>query len=49
MVTWKKASAAQMVTKYEVRYRVAGTSKWSRPKAAAASKSSLTITKLKKG
>jgi hypothetical protein len=47
-VTWKKASAAQKITKYQVRYRAKGTSKW-QTKAVSAKKTSLTIKKLKKG
>jgi hypothetical protein len=47
-VTWTRAKAAQKITKYIVKYRVKGTSKW-KSKSVAASKSSLTIKKLKKG
>ncbi len=47
-VNWKKMSAAQKVTKYQVRYRIKGTSKW-KTKTYGASKSSATIKKLKKG
>lgn len=47
-VTWKKVSAAQKVAKYEVRYRVKGTTTW-KTKSAAASASSATIKSLKKG
>jgi hypothetical protein len=45
-VSWKKASAAQQITKYQVRYRVKGTSQWT-TKTIAPVKSSYTITKLK--
>ncbi|MDR0876203.1 MAG: YDG domain-containing protein [Clostridiales Family XIII bacterium] len=47
-VTWKKVSAAQEVTKYEVRYKVNGTAKW-QTKTVSAKSASLTLTKLKKG
>jgi hypothetical protein len=47
-VTWKKVSAAQKVTKYEIRYRVKGTEAW-KTKSASAKSSSLTIKQLKKG
>ncbi|MDR2714505.1 MAG: Ig-like domain-containing protein, partial [Coriobacteriales bacterium] len=45
-VTWAKVSKAQKVTKYQVRYRIAGTNKW-KTKTFAASKGSATIKKLK--
>ena len=48
-VKWKKVSAAQKVSKYEVRYRVAGSSDPWMMKAAGASKSSLVIKSLVKG
>jgi len=47
-VKWKKVSAAQKITKYQIRYKVKGTSKWV-TKTFAASKSSAVIKKLKKG
>jgi hypothetical protein len=47
-VTWKKLSAAQKATKYEIRYKVKGTAKW-KVKAVASKLNSLTIQKLKKG
>lgn len=47
-VAWKKVSAAQKITKYEVRYRVKGTSKWN-TKSYAASASTATIKNLKQG
>jgi len=47
-VTWKKLSAAQQVTKYQVQYRAKGTAKW-KTKTVLAKSSSLTIKKLKKG
>jgi hypothetical protein len=47
-VTWKKVSAAQKITKYEIRYRAKGTSKWT-TKTVAAKNASLTVKKLKKG
>jgi hypothetical protein len=47
-VTWKKVSAAQKITKYELRYKVKGTSKWKK-KTVSAKSASLTIKKLIKG
>jgi hypothetical protein len=47
-VTWQKAKAAQKISKYQVRYRVKGTSKW-KTKTVSANAKSLTIKKLKKG
>ena len=47
-VTWKQVSATQKITKYEVRYRVKGTSKW-KTKSFAASASSAIIKSLTKG
>lgn len=47
-VKWKTASSAQKVTKYQVRYRIKGSSKWKTTNFAA-SKSSGTIKKLTKG
>lgn len=47
-VTWKKVTAAQKITKYEVRFRVKGAAKW-KTKAYAASASSATIKSLTKG
>ena len=47
-VSWKKVSSTQKVTKYQIRYRVKGTSAWV-TKTYAASKSSATIKKLTKG
>lgn len=47
-VTWKKVSSKQKISKYEVRYRIKGTSKW-KTKSYSASKSSAIIKGLKKG
>jgi len=47
-VKWKKLPTAQKVTKYQVRYRVSGSSKWT-TKSFAATKSSAKIKQLKKG
>lgn len=47
-VTWNQVSAAQKISRYQVRYRVAGTSKWI-TKAYLASASSTTLTGLTKG
>jgi hypothetical protein len=47
-VTWKKVSAVQKITKYELRYRVKGTAKW-KSKSYKASASSATIKSLTKG
>ena len=47
-VTWKKVSKAQGATKYQVRYKINGTSAW-KTKTYASSKSSATIKSLKKG
>jgi Fibronectin type III domain. len=47
-VQWKKVSAVQKITKYEIRYRVAGTTKW-KTKKYAPKTSSTTIKSLKKG
>jgi hypothetical protein len=46
-VTWKKLAASQKVSKYQIRYRVKGKQAWV-TKTAAATKSSLAITKLTK-
>jgi hypothetical protein len=46
-VTWKKVSAKQNVTKYQVRYKAKGTSKWTTKTVSAKSKT-LTLKKLKK-
>jgi len=46
---WTATDKKQGITKYEVRYKEKGAAKWSKPKAADSSKTSLTITKLKKG
>jgi hypothetical protein len=46
--TWKKAAAAQKITKYQLRYRVKGASKWT-AKTLSPKAKSLTIKKLKKG
>ena len=47
-VTWKKVSATQNVTKYQVRYRVAGETKW-KTKSFSNKNASAILTKLKKG
>jgi len=47
-VTWSKVSSAQKITKYQVRYRVKGTTAW-KTKTYAASKASAAIKSLKKG
>jgi hypothetical protein len=47
-VTWKKVSAAQKITKYEVRYKIKGAKKW-QTKTASAKSANLTIKKLQKG
>ena len=47
-VRWKKASAAQSVDEYHIRYRVKGTTTW-KIKKVPASKSSKVIKGLKKG
>jgi len=47
-VKWKKVSKVQKVSKYQIRYRVVGTSKW-KVKSFSASKSTAVIKKLKKG
>jgi hypothetical protein len=47
-VAWRKVSSAQKVTRYQVRYRVRGTAKWT-TKSYASSLSSATIKKLRKG
>lgn len=47
-VTWKKTTAAQNISRYEVRWREKGTSKW-QTKTFAASASSATIKNLTKG
>ena len=47
-VQWKKVSAAQKITKYEIRYRVAGTTKW-KTKRYSPKTSGATIKSLKKG
>jgi hypothetical protein len=47
-VTWAKVSSAQKVTKYQVRYRVKGTTTW-KTKSFAATASSGAITGLTKG
>ena len=47
-VSWKKVSAAQKISKYEVRYKVKGTSKW-KTKSYIPGVSTAMITKLKKG
>jgi hypothetical protein len=47
-VTWKKANAAQKITKYEVRYKIKGAKKW-QTKTASAKSTGLTIKKLQKG
>jgi hypothetical protein len=45
---WKKVSAAQKVTGYQVQYRVKGTSKWKVKTVSAKKAATLTVTKLKK-
>ncbi|WP_169923700.1 glycoside hydrolase family 3 N-terminal domain-containing protein [Propionicimonas paludicola] len=47
-VSYKKVSASQSVSKYQVQYRVKGTSTW-KTVSVSASKSNVTIKKLKKG
>ncbi|MBN9106224.1 MAG: FIVAR domain-containing protein [Propionibacteriaceae bacterium] len=47
-VSYKKVSSSQQVSKYQVQYRVKGTASW-KTVSVAASKSSVTLTKLKKG
>jgi alpha-L-fucosidase 2 len=47
-VTWKKVSAQQKITQYQLRYRVKGASKWT-TKTVSAKATSLTIKNLKKG
>jgi len=47
IVTWNKVSAAQKVTKYQIRYRISGKA-W-KTKTVAAKTKSVTIKKLKKG
>ena len=47
-ISWKKTAKAQKISKYQVRYRVKGTSKWT-TKTVDASKSSLLIKSLKAG
>jgi hypothetical protein len=47
-VAWKKLAATQKVAHYQIQYRVKGTSKWT-TKTVPASKSKLTVAKLKKG
>jgi len=47
-VSFKKVSPSQKVSKYQVQYRVKGTSSW-KVATVSASKSSVTLTKLKKG
>ena len=46
-VKWRKASKAQKITKYQVRYRIKGTTKW-KTKTYKASASTATIKGLKK-
>jgi beta-glucosidase len=47
-VSYKKVSSSQQVSRYQVQYRVKGTASW-KTVSVAASKSSVTLTKLKKG
>jgi hypothetical protein len=47
-VAWSKVSKAQKVTKYQLRYRVKGTSKW-KTKSFSAKTVKSTVKKLKKG
>jgi fibronectin type 3 domain-containing protein len=47
-VSWSKVSKSQKVSKYEVRYRTKGTSKWT-TKAFDAKVAKATVKKLKKG
>jgi hypothetical protein len=47
-VTWKKVSKKQKVTKYQLRYRVKGKSKW-KTKTVSAKSGSTTLKKLAKG
>jgi len=48
-VSWKKLSSVTGVEKYQVRYRMEGTSKWKTTKTIPRSKNSITIKKLKPG
>jgi hypothetical protein len=48
-VKWAKAPKAESITKYELRWRVKGAKKWLSPKAVSASKTALTVKKLKRG
>jgi hypothetical protein len=47
-IAWGKSPAAQKITKYQLRYRVKGTNKWSY-KTVSAKKNAYTVKKLKKG
>jgi hypothetical protein len=47
-ITWKKVSAVQKITKYEVRYKVKSAAKW-QTKTVSAKSTNLTIKKLTKG
>jgi hypothetical protein len=47
-VSWKKVSAAQKITKYELSYRVKGAGKW-KTQAVSAKKASVVVKKLKSG
>jgi uncharacterized protein YjdB len=48
-VTWKAASKAQKITKYQLRYKVKGAKKWSKVITVSAKSKSYTIKKLTKG
>jgi hypothetical protein len=47
-ITWKKVSAAQKVTKYEIRYKIKGAAKW-QTKSVSANSANVTIGNLQKG
>jgi hypothetical protein len=48
-IKWAKAPKAEKITKYEVRWKVKGAKKWSKPKTVSSVKAALTVKKLKKG
>jgi hypothetical protein len=48
-IKWSAAPKAEKITKYEVRWKVKGTKRWSNPKTVKVAKPALTIKKLKKG
>jgi hypothetical protein len=47
-IVWKKVSAAQKITKYQLRYKAVGAKKWT-VKTVSAKKTSRVVKKLKKG